>query len=75
MVEVMEKTIIASYPNLPLELPEGSCSLVYLDKGIGGPGLKRAAVSCFRPYLLVRYARGSSPFAIFLSGGSVYLLF
>lgn len=34
MVEVMEKTIIASYPNLPLELPEGSCSLVYLDKGL-----------------------------------------
>ena len=33
MVELMEKTLIPSYPDLPLELPEAANSLVYLDKG------------------------------------------
>ena len=33
MVELMEKTLIHSYPDLPLELPEAANSFVYLDKG------------------------------------------
>lgn len=64
MVELMEKTIIASYPHLRLELPEGSYSLVYLDKGLAVLDLNGRLCHVSGPTFLC-VARGDHPHLLY----------